>query len=159
MNLDIPIDKIIEKLQKLPPREDQSSAQRKFFSQITPVLFTKHLEHLIKKRNWFAGIAMSASMLDFAGKTRLLWKQSKTSKNRIRKIYKLDFASTIRQLLEQGIIDQSMHKKMEKIRDVRNEAAHEVIYQVALSLENKPNDTLEGYIRDAINIIDDLFPA
>lgn len=151
------LDEIIENLKNLPPREDHSLKQRSFYSQISPVLFTKQLEHLIKERNWFIGIIMSGSMLDFAGKTRLLWKQSKTSKNEIRKIYKFTFGKTIEQLHKQKIIDRSTYEKMKKIRDTRNEAAHNVPYQVALSLEKKQNKTLEDHIISAINIIEVLF--
>ena len=159
MNDKITYEKTIKELETLPPREKQSPEQRKFFSEFSTALLTAHLKHLIGNREWFAGILMSASMLEFAGKTRLLWKQTAVSQSEIRKIYKLTFAETNKQLLKHKIIDKLMYDKIEKIRKVRNDAAHELPYQVALSLENKPNVTLEGYIKQTIDIIEQLFSS
>jgi len=159
LNNQITFENTIKELEKLPSRENQSTNQRKLFSEISVALLTRHLEHLIDERNWVTGIIMSASMLEFAGKTRLLWKQTWASKTQIRKIHELDFATAIEQLLKCKMIDKPVYEKMEEIRHVRNKAAHDLPYQAALSLENRPNDTLEGYIRRTIEIIQVLFSS
>jgi len=150
-------DKILEEFERLLPREDQSPDQRRFYAQISGTLMTRHLEHLIENRDWFSGIIMSASMLEFTGKTRLLWKEIRVSKEKSGKIYKLNFASTIKQLLKHKIINKQTYERLEKIRLARNEAAHDIPQQVALSLERKPNSIQERNIEDAIKIIDVLF--
>jgi len=153
----VTIESTIKELETLPPRERQSTKQRKFFSEISVALLRRELERLIDKKDWLAGAIMSASMLEFAGKTLLLWKQSSASKKEIERIYQSDFATTIKQLLKHKIINKSIYNKMEENRSARNKAAHEILYQVALSLENKPNATLHECITNAIEIIDFLF--
>lgn len=157
MNEKITYEKTIKKLENLPSREKQSPKQKKFFSEISAALMTAHLEYLVEEKNWFAGIVVSASMLDFAGKTRLLWSQKTASEIETRKINELKFAETIKQLLKRKVIDKSTFDKMEEIRHARNEAAHDLLHEVALSLEKKPNDSLEGCIRRAIIIVKILF--
>ena len=159
MNDKITYEKTIKELETLPPREKHSPEQRKFFSEFSAALLTAHLKHLIENRDWFTGILMSASMLDFAGKTKLLWKQTAVSQSKIRKIYNLKFAETNKHLLKHKIIDKAMYDKIEKIREARNEAAHDIPYQVVLSLMKKPNATLESYIKQTIDIIGFLFLA
>lgn len=155
----ITYQKVINELKTLPPREKQSTEQRKFFSEFSSALLTAHLKHLIENRDWFAGILMSASMLDFAGKTRLLWKHTAVSQSESRKIYNLKFAETNKQLLKHKIIDKSTYDEIDRIREARNEAAHDIPYQVGLSLMKKPNATLESYIKQTIDIIELLFSS
>ena len=157
MNDKITPEKIIKELGKLPLREYQSANQRKLYSEIGVALLTTHLEMLIDERNWFTGIIMSASMLEFVGKTMLLWEQARASKTEICKIYLLNFAQTIGRLRASKIIDKHTYKRMEKIRHKRNDMAHELPIQVAVSLINKPNADLEALIKDAIEIINTLF--
>lgn len=159
LNGKITFERTIKELEKLPSREKQSPNQRKTFSEISAALLTTHLEYLIEERNWVAGIIMSASMLEFTGKTRLLWKQTGASKAEIRNIHRLEFASTIKKLLKQRIIAKSTHERMEEIRQARNEAAHDLPHQIGLSLKNEPNVAQENLIRNAVKIIKDLFSS
>jgi len=148
-------EKILERFGNLPPTEYLSGDDRKFFSNITSALLTTHLEHLIKEKMWVIGVIMSASMLEFTGKIRLIWKYKGSISKR--KINNLNFATIIVCLLTSKIIDKSKYKKMEKIRDARNKLAHNVVSQVFSTLSKKPNPTLENLITEATEIIKGLF--
>ena len=157
MDNNITSEKVLQELEQLPPREYQSTSQRKLFSEVSSALLKGHLEDLIEERNWVTGIIMSASILEFAGKTRLVWKQKSTTKPETHKKYELNFAATIQELFENKIIDEATRDRMIRIKNARNAAAHDLPHQVALSREKKPNDVLEGHIRAAIKIMEDLF--
>lgn len=157
MNGKVTYRSTIKDLESLPPRERQSPSQRKLWSEISKELMTRHLEHLIKRREWFAGILMSASMLEFAGKTKLIWQQTNFPRVGVGRINRLDLAATNKKLFENDMIDEPTYEKIDKIRIVRNEAAHDIPYQAAITLENKPNATLEKRIKQTIEIIELLF--
>ena len=144
-------EEINERIRSLPPIEDLSEEDRKFFSSIGSALMTSHLEYLLEERNWLAGIIASASMLDFAGKTRLIWEHKGSIPKS--KIDNLNFATTILCLFTSKIITKSEFEKMEKIRDARNKMAHDMRSQVSLSFGKKPNPTLQNLIEEAIKII------
>jgi hypothetical protein len=146
----------VEELEKLPSIEDQSPNQRKFFSEISSALLKTHLEDLANERNWITGIIMSASILEFAGKTRLIWRQRDMSDNRVSRTRKLNFAGTIEQLFRNEMVTKNTRDEMKRINRARNEAAHELPHQVALSRQKKPNDVMEGYINSAIEILHGL---
>jgi len=151
----ITLEKIFERLEKLPPREDLSTNEKKFYSEIGRSLLTRQLEFLIEEKMWVLGVIMSASTLEFVGKTRLIWKYKGSVSGR--KIRRLEFASTIKCLLASKIINEDTFKKMEKIRDARNDLAHELLRQVAASFKNESNPESEALIREAIEVIKILF--
>lgn len=155
MNDKITLEKIFERLEKLPPREDQSEDDRRFYSEIGRSLLIRHLEFLMEERQWVSGVIMSALMLEFAGKTRLIWKYKRSVSSR--KIRRLKFASTTKCLLASRIIDNDIFKKMEKIREARNDLAHELLRHVVASFKNESNPELEALIREAIEVVKILF--
>lgn len=146
-------ERTLERLSKLPPVEDLSGNDRKFYLEIGRAILENELEYLIQQKKWVLGIIMSASMLDFVGKTRLIWKyKGSVSK---KKINAFNFATTIMCLFASKIVDEQTYKKMEKIRDTRNKFAHNLARQFSIS--HKPNPDLENLIREAIEIIKSLF--
>lgn len=148
-------DRTLEKLSKLPPVEDLSRNDRKFYLEIGRAILENELEYLIQQKKWVLGIIMSASMLDFVGKTRLIWKYKESVSKK--KINNFNFATTIMCLFASKIIDEQSYKKMEKIRDIRNKFAHNLARQFSIS--HKPNPDLENLIREAIEIIKSLFDS
>lgn len=157
MNDQVMFRKVVHDLEELPAIEDQSASQRKFFSEVSSALLRGHLEVLIQERDWITGIIMSVSILEFAGKTRLIWKQKDALKTGTRKIYRLKFAATIELLFNNKIIDDTTRDEMIKIKDARNAAAHDLPHQVALSRGKEANDVIEGHIKNAVKIMESLF--
>ena len=71
------------------------------------------LTELIDKKQWFAGIIVSAAYLESIGKMRLHWRfEGKISK---KKIDHLTLDETIMFLRASGIIDQQTYSKMQQI--------------------------------------------
>jgi hypothetical protein len=63
-----------KKLENLPSVEDFSEEDRKFYSEIGRAILINELDSLIGAKKLSIGVIMAASMLEFAGKIRLLWK-------------------------------------------------------------------------------------
>lgn len=94
------------------------------------------LADLIKKEQWFAGIIISASYIDFIGKMRLHWRfEGKISKD---KIDGLTLSGTIMFLLASGIIEPEIYTKLQQVKDARNRVAHKVFD--AEQIENNPKE-------------------
>ena len=148
-------DKTIKKLENLPSVEDFSEEDRKFYSEIGRAILINELDSLIGAKKLSIGVIMAASMLEFAGKIRLLWKFKKSVAND--KIYNLNFAMTIMGLFASKIVDKDTYDKMEKIKDTRNKLAHNLLIQLSTSLDTKNNSDLESLIKDSIDIIKILF--
>lgn len=148
-------DKTIKKLENLPSVEDFSEEDRKFYSEIGRAILINELDSLIGAKKLSIGVIMAASMLEFAGKIRLLWKFKKSVAND--KIYNLNFAMTIMCLFASKIVDKDTYDKMEKIKDTRNKLAHNLLIQLSTSLDTKNNLDLESLIKDSIDIIKILF--
>jgi len=94
------------------------------------------LTGFIKKKQWFAGIIVSASFIESIGKMRLHWRfEGKISKD---KIDRLTLDETIMFLHASGVIKQQTYTKMQQVRDARNRVAHKVVD--ALKIEKKPKE-------------------
>jgi len=94
------------------------------------------LTDFIKKKQWFAGIIVSASFIESIGKMRLHWRfEGKISKD---KIDRLTLDETIMFLHASGVIKQQTYTKMQQVRDARNRVAHKVVD--ALKIEKKPKE-------------------
>lgn len=155
----IPLNKKItpkstsKKLDELPNRENMSEQDKKFYSDVGSAILENELALFIDNKQWVLGIITMAIMLDFVGKTKLIWHhKGLVSSNRILR-YK--FIKTIAELRNSNIIDEQTFNKMEEIRNTRNSFAHDLLRQWSLS--SHPNPKLEKLIRDGIKIIKTLF--
>ena len=80
------------------------------------------LNHFVSSGDWLSGVIMAASILEFVGKTRLLWKFERTiSKD---KIQNMDLEDVITFLFASNVITQSTYTKMHQIRRGRNKIVH-----------------------------------
>lgn len=149
----ITVDSTLKRLSSLPQPEKMSNDDRKFYSEIGAALMKDELELLIANKQWVLGIIHLASILDFVGKTRLIWKYKGSISSR--KIYKYKFDKTIKELFNAKIIDSQTFKKMEEIRETRNTFAHDLLRLGSLS--KNPNPNLEKLITEGITIIETLF--
>ena len=155
----ITIDDTLKKLDNIPPRGQQSIDERKFFSEISSALFTGELEERIADKSWVEGIILAATMLDFAGKTRLIWIDNVTDLRQFKKIDKLTLEKVIEKLRDKRIITDQQFAEINRIRKARNEAAHDLIHQVLMSRQKQPNPKVESDIKSAIKLLEQLFSA
>lgn len=153
MNKRITVNKTIEKLSKIPKPENMSEQDKKLYSEVGLALLENELELFIVNKQWVLGIIVMASILNFVGKTKLIWHHKGLVSTK--KIMKYDFARTIKDLQKFNIIDNQIYNKLEEIRKIRNSFAHDLLRQWSISL--KPNPNLENLIRDGIAIITTLF--
>ena len=152
MTRKITVKSTLETLSKLPPREKMSKKDRKFYSEIGSALMKNELELLINNKQWVLAVISLASMLDFTGKTKLIWNHKGSVSER--KINNYKFFKTIKELLNSNIIGDQTYRKMEEIRKTRNNFAHNLLR--LFSLSNEPNPSLEKLIRDGVKIIETL---
>ena len=143
----------LNKLGKLPTPENMTDSDKKFYSSIGSALLVNELEQLIQNKQWILGTIILGSMIDFVGKTKLIWHhKGRVSSSRIMK-YKS--VKTNEELLNSNIIDDSTYNKLEEIRKIRNSFAHDLLRQWATSLN--PNIRYENLIREGIRIITAIF--
>jgi len=142
----------LERLSNLPQPEKMSNDDRKFYSEIGAAFMKNELELLIANKQWVLGIISLASMLDFVGKTRLIWEYKGAISTG--KITKYTFYRTIKVLFNSKIIGAQTYKDMLKIKQTRNDFAHKLLR--LFSLSHKPNPGLEKLIREGITIIETL---
>jgi hypothetical protein len=142
----------LERLNKLPDIQDFSESDKKFYAEIGSSLLTSELDDLLRKKEYIMGVIMAASMLDYVGKIRLIWEfKGIVSK---KKIYPLELATVSKLLFASKIIHGKTYAKMEEIRNVRNELAHNMLSHLTTP---QPNNKLESLIKDAKGIISLLF--
>jgi len=153
LNDKITPNETLEKLGKLPKREDMSEQDKNLYSEVGSALLSGELENLINSKQWMSGIIVTALMLDFVGKTRLIWHHNGSVTTRT--IEKYTFFKTINKLRQYNIIDEPTYNKMQEIKNVRNSFAHDLLRQWAMSSSSHPK--LERLIRDGIAIITTLF--
>lgn len=152
MGRNVTYKETLSRLRILPPIQKLSKEEKKFYSELGEALLTGQLEYLIAQKNWGFGVIVAASMLDYVGKIRLIWKFSSSTSPE--KILEYKFSKTIRRLYESGIIDESTHKRMKRIRDARNKLAHELLAQrFALSQFDLNNITFKKNIEESIEVI------
>lgn len=144
---------VLNRLGKLPPREKMSEKEKEFYKEISSALMKSELEQLIANRQWIVGIISLTLMLEFIGKTMLIWKQKGSVS--VRKINNYTIYKTFKQLSDLKMVDQQTSRKMHKIRKTRNNFAHGL--PRPMSLSNQPNPKLEKLIQDGIAIIEELF--
>lgn len=146
------MDKTLEKLGKLPKREDMSERNKKFYSEVGSALLHGELETLIDSKQWMTGIIVTALMLHFIGKTRLIWYHNGSVSTRV--IEKYSYLKTMKKLRQYDIIDDVAFDKMDEIRNVRNSFAHDLLRQWSTS---KANPKIEKLIKEGMSIITTLF--
>jgi hypothetical protein len=146
------LNKTLQKLGKLPKRENMSEDEKKFYSEVGSALLQGELESLIDSKQWMAGIIVTALMLHFVGKTRLIWHHAGSVSTRAIENY--DYFKTMKELRQHGIIDDATFDKMDEIRKVRNSFAHNLLRQWSAS---KANPKIEKLIKEGISIISTLF--
>ena len=149
----VTFESTLKRLSNLPQPEKMSDDDRKFYSEIGAALLKNELELLMANKQWVLGVISLASMLDFVGKTKLIWKHKGSISSR--KIYKYKFYKTIKDLFDTKIIDSQTFRKMEEIRETRNKFAHDLVR--LFSLSHEPNPNLENLIREGITTIETLF--
>jgi len=153
MNKKVTFEDTIERLDKLPPPERMSKSDKEVYTGVGLALLRNESQLLIENKQWVLGVIMMATMLDFVGKTKLIWKHKGAISSREINRYKA--YKTNRQLLDLEIIDGRTYKEIERIRKARNEIAHDLIKQFSLS--HTPNPKLERLIREGLKIIETLF--
>jgi len=149
----VTFESTLKRFRTLPQPEKMSDDDRKFYSEIGEALMRNELELLMANKQWVLGVISLASMLDFVGKTKLIWKHKGSISSR--KIFKYKFYETIKDLFDTKIIDSQTFRKMEEIREMRNKFAHDLLR--LLSRSHEPNSYLENLIREGITTIETLF--
>lgn len=149
----------LNRLSALPEKGKQSQKDRRFFSDVYSALFINQLEEFIRNQDWLAGIIISGIFLDEIGKTLLIWKDNIVDLKELKKIDKLTLDSLFKQLKEKGTINFDQFKELNRLRLIRNDAAHDLAFQINCSLHKQPNTQTENDIRSTISIIQQIFKA
>jgi hypothetical protein len=88
------------------------------------------LEDKIKRKAWFEGVILAATLLESLSSTRLkVYLEGKVDPDRVDR---LSFEQTIMFLFGSGIISQPTYSKMMEIREERNKLVHKVRSQYKL---------------------------
>jgi len=154
MNEEVTYKETLSRLSSLPAIQKWSNKEKKFYSEIGEALLTGQLEYLIAQRNWGFGVIMGASMLDYVGKIRLIWKFSSSIPPE--EILEYTFGKTIRRLFESGIIDEPTHERMERIRDTRNRLAHDLPTQRFALSESDADTHYKEIIKESVEVVREL---
>jgi hypothetical protein len=141
----------LEKLARMPPRDMMSEDEQRFYANVGRALVTNQLEYLIEAKQWAIGIIVSASMLEYSGKTRLIWRHGKNISTK--RIDSLNLAGVALSLFTSGIIDAPTYKTMEKIRKIRNELSHNLLFQFKACQPGQTGGELEELIRKTVEIL------
>lgn len=155
----ITYEHVLAKLYRLPSIEGMTNSEKTFYSQLGEALLVGQLEHLIAQKNWGMGIMMAASMLDYVGKIRLIWKYGDYIPSQ--KILQSKFAETIEHLYQSGIIDESTQNKMARVEEARDRLAHDslVYYSASAKIDMRKQRDFEKTINESIEIIRVLLRA
>lgn len=149
----ITFESVLATLDKLPSIESMTDSEKTFYSQLSEALLVGQLEHLIAQKSWGMGVMMAASMLDYVGKIRLIWKHVDSISSQ--EILQLKFAETIKTLYESGIINESTQKKMVGVEKLRNILAHDLLsqYSASAKIDIRTRRNFEKMINESIEII------
>jgi hypothetical protein len=102
-----------------PKGEERTNRFEGYYSYI----ITYKLEDMIEERNWFAGVVLSAAILEDVGKRKL--KRLFKEKIDEDKIMRLTIEQTIMMLFASGLIEPKIYHKLIDIKKVRNDLAHD----------------------------------
>lgn len=116
------------------------------------------LNHFSASSEWFAGVIVAASFLEFLGKARLMWRLKPTIS--YKKIEDMKLDDVITMLCVAEIIDQPTYAKMSQIRNFRNDIAHKInIACNLLAQERKAVERAKNILKHTHTCLDVLAPA
>jgi len=118
------LEHILSEMKKLPKPKNKTEdiAQAERVEGFLTYMVSHELEDLIEERNWFAGVLLSASILEDLGKRKL--ERIFAGKIKPEKIDRLTLEQTTMFLLSSGAINQEIYAKLMEIREARNDIAH-----------------------------------
>lgn len=124
-------------------------------------IFSYRLEDLIKSKNWFVGVILSEAVLDDAGKRKL----TRAFKGKIDKdkLARLTFEQTLILLLGSNLIDQKTYERMNDVKNLRNQLAHDSFkalrcFSETGSIQNESCQKSRAVIRKAIKCLKTMNP-
>jgi hypothetical protein len=124
-------------------------------------ILSYRLEDLIKSKNWFVGVILSEALLDDAGKRKL--KRKFKGKIDGDKLARLTFEQTLILLFASNLIDQKTYERMNDVKNLRNQLAHDSFKALTTfletgSIQNKSCQKSRAVIRKAIKCLKAINP-